>query len=183
MSERDDQSVYGETGLAGGRLLTGLSGLVGSVSDLPGFGLGLNCAAPGLVCFFAAFGLVLEASGLVFVDSGLGAGLTKSGLRGTGPICIWRMASWDRRPITSSQGTEICTEFDILFSLLSCSVLLVLEEINYFHSNTLINIINTFITINNIVQFYKFTHIIGTYMEICNLYSYVNIIFAIYIHM
>ena len=87
LSDRDDQSVYRETGLAGGHLPTGLSGLVRSVSDLQGFSLGFNCAGSGLVFSFAAFGLVLAASGLVFVDSGLGAGLTKSGLRGTGPIC------------------------------------------------------------------------------------------------
>ena len=80
--------MYGEIGLAGGCLLTGLSGLVSSASDLPGFGLGFNCAASGLVFSLAAFGLVVAASGLVFVDSGMGAGLAKCGLRGTGPICI-----------------------------------------------------------------------------------------------
>ena len=60
--------MYGETGLAGGHLYTGLSGLVRPVSDLPGFGLGVSCAASGLVFSVAA-------SGLVFVDSGLGEAL------------------------------------------------------------------------------------------------------------
>ena len=75
--------MKGEIGLSLLRfvhLLAGLAGLVG-LGDIPESGLEVD-----LDC--------LPESGLEDLpESGLEGGLAKSNLNGTGPICIWRMAS------------------------------------------------------------------------------------------